>query len=114
MNENKYREILTAADVPQALDMRILSAARSKAVQRRHRRFILLRAVPAAGIAAAFCIGFGIIFFADSRSAAKQTPAKELLALNDWTELDQMNYNLTFELGNGISALADNLIAKGY
>jgi hypothetical protein len=115
MNENKYREMLTACDVPEALDRRILSTARVRSAQNKRRRFILCRVVPAMGAAAAFAIGFGIMLNpADSRFKVRHTSNGELLAMNDWTELDQLNYNLTFELDDGMSALSDNLIAKGY
>jgi predicted nucleotidyltransferase len=33
---------------------------------------------------------------------------------NDWSELDQLNYNLNLELDSGISALTENTLAKGF
>ena len=114
MSENKYREMLTAADVPDALDMRILAAARISSAKRRHRRFVFFRLVPAAGIAAAFAIGFGIMFSPAKQEFKTKSPSGELLAMNDWSELDQLNFNLSFELDSGITALADNSIARGF
>ena len=114
MNENKYREILTECDVPEHLDRRILLAARIQAGRRKHRRFVLRRLVPAIGVAAAFSVGFGIMFAPAGQKLKAQPHSSELLAMNDWSELDQLNYTLNFELDSGISALTENTLAKGF
>ena len=68
--------------------------------------------MPAVGIAAAFAVGFGVILF--QNGSREQECATELLALNDWTELDQITYNLNFELDNSMSVLAENAFSREF
>ena len=114
MSGEKYKEALTCCEVPDMLDRRILAAARCKAAQAKRKHIVWRRIAPAVGIAAAFAIGFGVIFFQHGKSAVAADPSRELLAMNDWTELEQITYNLNFELDDSMSILADTAWARGF
>lgn len=89
---------LSQREVPEYLDSRIiaLAAARSKAVKFRKRTFFW------SGIAAALCITAlgGVMFQIEAQKRSQQH--SELLALGDFTRLDQSGYNMSFELDSGM------------
>ena len=107
MKNEKYTEALNGCDVPEMLDRRILAAAQQKAAHFRRRNIFLYRFMPAAGIAAAFAVCCTVLFFQNHTEVRHQEYSAELLAMNDWTELEQLSYNLDFELDNSMIALAD-------
>ena len=111
-------EELTSREVPSELDLRILAAGklRQQKVLRRRRELRLLSGMAAA---AALCIAAGVCLMPESRGE-KQISKEEyasLLAMSDWTSIEQDNYNLHSEaaLGNSsVTDLADNRTNWGY
>lgn len=88
-----YRE-LSEREVPQALDLRILSYAASRSRQRRKaHRWVWIGSIAAAVCLAAFT---GVFFQMQQRSAEHL----ELLAMGDFSRLDQNGFNISFELAS--------------
>lgn len=104
-NLKRFKE-LTERDVPSALDRRILAAASAKARSRHRRRLWLHRGIPTAAAAAALLIGAGIWLLPDQTNATTGSN-HDLLALSDWSEMEQNTYNLSFEIYTGRQAVAD-------
>lgn len=87
-----YKE-LSEREVPAAVDARILSYALSKSVKRRRSsRWVWISSAAAAVCIASFA---GVLFQMHQRSAAEHS---ELLAMGDFSKLDQSGYNISFEL----------------
>ena len=88
---------LSEREVPEALDVRILARAAARSRQRRFRRRISIWG----GIAAAVAVtAFGGVLFQmenDTRSRER----RELLALGDFSRLDQSSYDVSCEVGSG-------------
>ncbi len=110
MKEKQYK-ILTEREVPAALDARILGAARRKAESnRRHRRFFR-RELFGLGAAAAALVTAAVFLYPGSSPdapPAKTTLARsELLALADWSKVEEENYRLAIDLYSGRQSLAD-------
>ena len=82
---------LSECEVPASLDARILNyAALRRNSARRRRRWVWISSA-----AAALCIAsFGGVFFQMQRSAEHS----ELLAMGDFSRLDQSGYNISLEL----------------
>lgn len=89
---------LSQREVPEYLDSRIIARAvvRSRARKFRKRTFFW------SGIAAALCIVAlgGVMFQIETQERTRQH--LELLALGDFTRLDQSGYNMSFELDSGM------------
>ncbi len=88
---------LPGSEVPTALTREILAAARKAGTARRRAR--LLRRFSPFAAAAALLLVFGIFQF---RQGEPQQAAgnEEMLALLDWSKLEQESYNLTSELSS--------------
>ena len=83
---------LSECEVPASLDARILSYAAAKTVAvKRKRRWIWISSAAAALCIASFC---GVFFQMQQRSAEHS----ELLAMGDFSRLDQSGYNISQEL----------------
>lgn len=118
--KNRF-ETLRAREVPKALDRRIMAAAAQRAGAIRFRR-TLVRCFLSTGAAAAALLVAGTVFLLPE--ANRETPAvptksvkSELMALNDWSALEQESYNLSFELYSGrqsVAELANVRIQEGY
>lgn len=85
---------LSEREVPEALDARILSyaAARTRA-RRSTRRWIWISSAAAAVCLSVFS---GVFYQMQQRSAER----RELLAMGDFSRLDQSGYNMSFELAS--------------
>ena len=117
--KNRF-ETLRAREVPEALDRRIMAAAAQRAGAIRFRR-TLVRCFLSTGAAAAALLVAGTVFLLPE--ANRETPVSythlksELMALNDWSALEQESYNLSFELYSGrqsVAELANVRIQEGY
>ena len=118
--KNRF-ETLRAREVPEALDRRIMAAAAQRAGAIRFRR-TLVRCFLSTGAAAAALLVAGTVFLLPE--ANREPPAvpttsvkSELMALNDWSALEQESYNLSFELYSGrqsVAELANVRIQEGY
>lgn len=89
-----YKE-LSEREVPEALDFRILNHARSRTgTRKKFRRWCWI-----GGVAAALCLTAftGVFFEMQQRYSAEH---KELLAMGDFSRLDQSGYNISFELAS--------------
>ena len=83
---------LSEREVPEYLDSRILSrAAAGRRSAKRRRNWLWSGGIAAAVCCAAFT---GLFFQMQQRSAEHA----ELLALSDFSKLDQSSYNISFEL----------------
>ena len=97
-------QLSEAPEIPVALEEKIRTAARRKAQSFRRRRIWMRRIFPAAAAAAALLVT-GVFLWNDS---AKPGIAKvELLALNDWSKIEQESYNLSFEIFSNTRALEE-------
>lgn len=102
-------ESLIRAEVPQDLDLRILAAAkmrRGASLRRRKLRLVL----SGTAAAAAVCIAAGLSFMPQTRQNSKNISSEEyssLMAMADWTNIEQENYNLSGEINSGSSQLAE-------
>lgn len=108
---NHRLDFLKAHEVPESLDRRIMAAAAHRAGVIRFRR-VLCRHVLSTGAAAAALLAAGTVFFLSEGN--RETPGvssrpgqSELMALNDWTTLEQESYNLSFELYSDRQSLAE-------
>lgn len=114
--EMRFQNLITH-EVPGELDNRILAAAAKKAAelragQTRRRRFWISSTMASA--AALLIVTTANLL--PGKTGTPQAPATDLLALSDWTGIEQEYYNLSFELDSGrraISELADAHITKG-
>ena len=108
--KNRF-ENLRVHDVPEALDRRIMAAAAHKAKAVRFRRSLTHCVFTAAASAAALLIAGTVFLFPEAYHGELARPTKsvdsELLALADWSTLEQESYNLRFELYSGRQALAE-------
>ncbi|MBS1372260.1 MAG: hypothetical protein HPZ91_20135 [Lentisphaeria bacterium] len=118
--KNRF-ETLKVREVPEALDRRIMAAAAHKAKAARFRRSLVHCVFTAAASAAALLIAGTVFLFPEAYHDEPATPTKsvnrELLAMTDWSSLEQESYNLSFELYSGRQAVAElaNLrIQEGY
>ena len=103
---------LNSGEVPEALDRRILAAAAFQARKNRARRVFQHWMWSGAAAAAAFLIAGGIFFLPGGSAPAGGEPGgvpsrEELLALSDWTRLEQESFNLSFEFYSGRQAVAE-------
>ncbi len=103
---------LSTRNVPEALNRRILAAAALQARQNRFRRSLRHWMWSSAAAAAAFLIAGGMFLLPGTPvpqdGRADGTPDRaELLALSDWTRLEQESFNLNFELYSGRQAVAE-------
>lgn len=88
-----YRS-LSEREVPEQLDARILSFAAARCRQKKHRRsWVWIGSIAAMLCVAAFT---GVLFQMQQRSAEQA----ELLAMGDFSRLDQSGYNISFELAS--------------
>ncbi len=106
--KNRF-ETLREREVPAALDRKILAAAAFKARAARFRRMWIHCSVSAGAAAAALLVAGTVFLFPDANHPATPTKSvhNELLALNDWSELEQESFNLSFELYSGRQSVAD-------
>ena len=87
-----YRE-LSEREVPVALDAAILAHAAGRCPKARFRRSYLWWSSAAAAVCIAACAGFWV------QTAEKSTlNHSELLALGDFSKLDQSSFNISLEL----------------
>ena len=108
-------ESLTCAEVPHELDLRILAAGRLRqtALRRRRRLRLIASGTAAAAallVAAGICVAPGT---GGPRTA--QEDRASLMALSDWTSVEQAGYNLASEIDSSSSSwdLLDNRINIG-
>mgnify|MGYP003297274745 CR=1 FL=1 len=90
-----YRE-LSEREVPASLDARILNHAAARCMAaRRKRRWVWIGSA-----AAALCIASfpGVFFQMQQQRSAEHS---ELLAMGDFSRLDQSGYNISLELNAG-------------
>ncbi len=102
---NKRYESLTIAEVPPELDDRILCAAVQTARRCRVRRVFQKYFWSGGAAAAALLAGF--IVFQRMEPANGERNTQELLAMCDWSGLEQSSYNLCFQLDCGDLAIAE-------
>lgn len=107
MKEFEHYESLIRREVPAALDRRILAAAKQEAKKLRFRRLFRRCSLTGAAAAAALLVGSGIFWFQPDTNDARAAETQELLALNDWSKVEQENYNLNFELYCGRQAFSE-------
>ena len=88
---------LSEREVPEALDVRILARAAARSRQRRFRRRISIWGGIAAAVAVTALSGVFFQMGNSDRSAER----RELLALGDFSRLDQNSYVMTLEVGSG-------------
>jgi len=86
------------AEVPGKLDFAILTAA-GRANKSRRRMRLVKRLSPFAA-AAAMLLAFGIFQFRQETDAPAAAGNPEVLALLDWSKLEQASYNLSSELNS--------------
>lgn len=106
MKELEHYESLIRREVPAALDRRILAAARLEAKKLRFRR-LFRRCSFTGAAAAALLVASGIFWFQPAANDARAAENRELLALSDWSKVEQENYNLNFELYCGRQAFSE-------
>jgi len=118
--KNRF-ETLRVREVPVALDRTILAAAALKARAARFRRMWIHCSVSAGAAAAALFVAVTVFLLPEANPGAPAVPTKsiksELLALTDWSALEQESYNLSFELYSGrqsMAELANVKIQEGY
>ena len=117
----KYLKLksLTVREVPQELDLRIIAAARLRQGSGQARRKFLRWTISAAAAAAGVFIAIGICFSqVDTGFNPKLTQEEyaRLMAMTDWTDIEQENFNLTGEITCGTKSvveLADNRMQLG-
>lgn len=107
MKEFEHYESLIRREVPAALDRRILAAARQEAKKLRFRRVFRRWSLPAAAAAAALLVASGLFWFQPAAAEPRAAENHELLALSDWSKVEQENYNLNFELYCGRQAFSE-------
>ena len=119
-NEMRFQTLI-ARDVPAELDRRILAAASKRAAELRfrHARRRGFWAGSATAAAAAILVIAGAVLLLPEMAGNTRPPAPraDLLALSDWTSVEQENYNLSFELYSGrqaVSELAEAGSVKGF
>ena len=86
-----YRS-LSEREVPEHLDARVLSYAAAARGRTKRRRWVWITSAAAAVCIAAFT---GIMFQMQQQRSAERS---ELLAMGDFSKLDQSAYNISFEL----------------
>ena len=108
--KNRF-ETLRVREVPAALDRRIMAAAVLKARAARFRRMFIHCSVSAGAAAAALFVAGAVFLMPEANREAPAVPTKslknELLALTDWSALEQESYNLSFELYSGRQSVAE-------
>ena len=88
---------LSEREVPEAVDFRILARAAARSRTRRLRRRVSIWG----GIAAAVAVtALGGVFF-QTGNGARSAERSELLALGDFSRLDQNGYAMALEVGAG-------------
>ena len=88
---------LSEREVPEAVDFRILARAAARSRARRIRRRVSIWG----GIAAAVAVtALGGVFF-QTENSGRSAERRELLALGDFSRLDQNSYAMTLEVGTG-------------
>ena len=87
---------LSEREVPAALDRAVLSYAAQRC---RRKRFLRRSWLCIGGVAAALCIAAftGVLW---QMKAQKATEHMELLAMGDFSRLDQSGFNITLELNS--------------
>jgi hypothetical protein len=118
--KNRF-ETLRVREVPAALDRKIMAAAALKARAARFRRMFLHCSVSAGAAAAALFVAGTLFLMPEANRNAPAVPTKsvqnELLAMTDWSALEQESYNLSFELYSGrqsTAELSNVKIQEGY
>ena len=108
MKEFEHYESLIRREVPAALDRRILAAARQEAKKLRFRR-VFRRWSLSGGAARAggAVVGSRLFLVQPAADDVRAAETQELLALNDWSKVEQENYNLNFELYCGRQAFSE-------
>ncbi len=121
MKELKRFQTLCERDVPLEIDRRILAAAAAAAAKSRFRRALRRWCLSVTVVAAAFLVGGTIVLFPGAGHVPEKTPAPvpnaELLAMSDWTGIEQEGFNLCFQLYAGrqeAAELADVQLTGGY
>ncbi len=89
---------LPGSDVPGRLDFAVLTAAR-RATSARRRMRLIRRFSPFAAVAAMVLV-FGIFQYRQGAGAPASAAGDEVLALLDWSKLEQESYNLSSELNS--------------
>ena len=118
-NEMRFQTLI-ARDVPAELDRRILAAASKRAAELRfrHARRRWFWAGSATAAAAILVIAGAVLLLPEMAGNTRPpAPRADLLALSDWTSVEQENYNLSFELYSGrqaVSELAEAGSVKGF
>ncbi len=107
MKELEHYESLIRREVPAALDRRILAAARLEAKKLRFRRLFRRCSFTGAAAAAALLVGSGLFWLQPDAPEPRPAVDRELLALSDWSKVEQENYNLNFELYCGRQAFSE-------
>ena len=112
-------ESLTAKEVPQDLDLRILAAGKLRAGTTGKRRKRLRWTISTAAAAAGLLIAAGICFVQPEAVFQQKISMEEyshLMAMTDWTDIEQENYNLSGEINCGTKSgieLAGNRFIPG-
>lgn len=113
--KNRF-ETLRVREVPAALDRKIMAAAALKARAARFRRMFIHCSVSAGAAAAALFVAGTVFLMPEANREAPAMPTKsvkkELLAMTDWSALEQESYNLSFELYSGRQSMAELANAK--
>ena len=107
--KNRF-ETLRVREVPAALDRRIMTAAALKARAVRVHRLVI-HCFVSAGAAAAALLVAGTLFLMPGTNREQAVPTRpatqKLLAMAEWSSLEQESYNLSFELYSGRQSMAD-------
>lgn len=113
--KNRF-ETLRVREVPAALDRKIMAAAVLKARAARFRRMFIHCSVSAGAAAAALFVAGAVFLMPEANREAPAVPTKsvknELLALTDWSALEQESYNLSVELYSGRQSMAELATVK--
>ncbi len=88
---------LSEREVPEAVDFRILARAAARSRARRIRRRVSIWGGIAAAVAVTALSG---VFF-QTGNGDRSAERRKLLALGDFSRLDQNSYAMTLEVGSG-------------
>ena len=89
---------LSEREVPEAVDFRILARATARSRARRLRRRVSIWGGIAAAVAVTVLSG---VLFQAGNGGDRSAERRELLALGDFSRLDQNSYAMTLEVGSG-------------
>ena len=102
-------DILTRAEVPHELDLRILAAAKLRHTAARRRRRTL-RFLACGAAAAVLCAAAGVTLLPGNLSGKSKISSEDyarLAALSDWSWVEQETYNLSGEAAWGNTSSND-------